>query len=391
MLTLGSYKCVDIDECLTDSHVCHMNASCINIDGSYECNCNLGFSGTGYKCSKECAQPCHSSAECTVRLMTFTFTLKSRNHQPQQDGECQCLEGFNGNGLDCVDIDECLDGYETCSGHSECKNVAGSYACQCKAGFIDVDGVCHDENECQFDHPCHFQAECINSQGDHSLIFVTYKRQIGDPIRSNGTYHCQCNKGFDGNGEHCTDASVCRANRKCSKGIACVWSDQHSTYQCGCDDGYLLNPTETKCNDINECQGHNICDEFKNTVCKNSRGSFSCECEKGFDGHSFQTCEDIDECATSSHSCHKHAHCGNYPGFYNCACQGDYVGDGKFCDCPSGYQDKDLDFECEDIDECAKDLHNCHEKASCNNTEGSFECECVDGYVGNGTDTGAQA
>ena len=38
-----------------------------------------------------------------------------------------------------------------------------------------------------------------------------------------------------------------------------------------------------------------------------------------------------------------------------------------------------------DYDEC-KDpkLNECHEKAKCTNTEGSYNCTCIDGYVGDG-------
>ena len=37
-----------------------------------------------------------------------------------------------------------------------------------------------------------------------------------------------------------------------------------------------------------------------------------------------------------------------------------------------------------DIDECALDLDTCHMNALCNNTIGSYNCTCDDGYEGNG-------
>ena len=38
-----------------------------------------------------------------------------------------------------------------------------------------------------------------------------------------------------------------------------------------------------------------------------------------------------------------------------------------------------------DIDECALDSRVCDENANCTDTDGSFQCSCVDGYTGNGT------
>ena len=38
-----------------------------------------------------------------------------------------------------------------------------------------------------------------------------------------------------------------------------------------------------------------------------------------------------------------------------------------------------------DIDECALDIHDCHENAMCINTPGSYTCMCNNGYIGNGT------
>ena len=37
-----------------------------------------------------------------------------------------------------------------------------------------------------------------------------------------------------------------------------------------------------------------------------------------------------------------------------------------------------------DIDECTKLLHSCNLNAVCNNTNGSYECTCRNGYTGDG-------
>lgn len=39
-----------------------------------------------------------------------------------------------------------------------------------------------------------------------------------------------------------------------------------------------------------------------------------------------------------------------------------------------------------DIDECSGDLGYCHKFAECTNTAGSYVCQCMDGYHGDGTD-----
>ena len=41
-------------------------------------------------------------------------------------------------------------------------------------------------------------------------------------------------------------------------------------------------------------------------------------------------------------------------------------------------------ISCPDLDECFLKLHKCHHLATCNNTEGSYNCTCNRGYMGDG-------
>ena len=51
---------------------------------------------------------------------------------------CQCNKGFNGTGIGdrgCSDIDECtID--QPCENDSKCNNTRGSFNCFCQCGFI---------------------------------------------------------------------------------------------------------------------------------------------------------------------------------------------------------------------------------------------------------------
>jgi len=48
-----TFLCIatDIDECEPDLDSCHTDATCVNTDGSYTCQCNVGFQGDGRSCS----------------------------------------------------------------------------------------------------------------------------------------------------------------------------------------------------------------------------------------------------------------------------------------------------------------------------------------------------
>lgn len=61
------------------------------------------------------------------------------------------------------------------------------------------------------------------------------------------------------------------------------------------------------------------------------------------------------------------------------------------CECHIGYTTMD-GRNCYDIDECDinswETAHGCHPDAQCINTVGSYECSCLEGFLGNGMATG---
>ena len=59
---------LDIDECTNWSDLCHINATCINTVGSYDCECLSGFMGDGY----DCLSKSFINAACLSATLTVT-------------------------------------------------------------------------------------------------------------------------------------------------------------------------------------------------------------------------------------------------------------------------------------------------------------------------------
>ena len=156
-----------------------------------------------------------------------------------------------------------------------------------------------------------------------------------------------------------------------------------------CDRGFVyINDT---CLDYDECkeessrlrQGLTIC--AHDAICSNNIGGFSCICKFGFkvdtdvidvndtkktNGNSTQVnvatqCVDIDECSRQS-VCPKSAQCQNTEGSY-------------ICNCFDGFEGE----YCTDIDEC-NSTAICDVNAECLNINGGYKCTCKDGYYGTG-------
>ncbi|CAH3173478.1 unnamed protein product, partial [Porites evermanni] len=122
----------DIDECTTNAHDCHLDATCSNTDGSFTCSCNQGYSGDGKQCGDidECTSGthnCNANAHCSNTIGSFT---------------CNCVQGYSGNGVECSDIDECSAVSHNCHGVANCHNTIGSFTCSCRSDYTGDGLVC---------------------------------------------------------------------------------------------------------------------------------------------------------------------------------------------------------------------------------------------------------
>jgi hypothetical protein len=103
---------------------------------------------------------------------------------------------------------------------------------------------------------------------------------------------------------------------------------------------------------------------------------------------------DLDECREEAHSCHDDAVCSNTYGSHTCQCKTGYSGNGQQCTGKSGLSmlysslQKHTVYICyvylfSDIDECIT-VSPCNVNATCTNIPGSFVCQCIDGFSGDG-------
>ncbi|XP_072017956.1 uncharacterized protein [Amphiura filiformis] len=455
---------IDYNECRDKP--CHHR--CMNSLGSYKCYCLRGYALSmdkktcvlDYRCQREsCAFGCE-------QIIDNKF-------------QCFCPEGMRTakDGFNCIDIDECAEGLVQCPSDQQCVNTYGNWMCMCKEGFAFsmVNGKlqCKARNQCEdLGLKCHVNARCVETPagfkcicndgyvGDGSTCIPIDPRRCSDrpcfhdvecfnvPLNVDTIdfqntkivklFKCgTCPRGFEGDGETCTDVNECsNGEHNCHQFANCV--NTYGSFECTCRRNYAGNGThcipidQTTCADrpcfpgvecYNTFLGVDHLDFSQVSVVK----MYQCgNCPPGFAGDG-ENCYDINECLTGQHDCHQRANCVNTEGSYQCVCQEGYAGDGKVCvrldgrqcsdrpcfplvectdrelrdilrspnwrslsiiklfqcgACPQGYEgDGEV---CRNINECQRGIDNCHRYANCIDNPGSFTCECSNGYAGDG-------
>ncbi|XP_060787562.1 protein disulfide isomerase Creld1 isoform X2 [Neoarius graeffei] len=122
--------------------------------------------------------------------------------------------------------------------------------------------------------------------------------------------------------------------------------------------------------------------------CKKCSGpqDYKClDCKPGWILHD-NKCVDVDECGTELARCSSNTYCFNTDGSYECrgcdqACVG-CMGSGpaRCRKCARGY--RLIGAKCLDVDECKEKAIACPGlNEACINEEGSFRCECAEGFI----------
>ncbi|XP_014673762.1 PREDICTED: fibrillin-1-like [Priapulus caudatus] len=216
--------CSDVDECASSElNTCHASRGvCINVVGSFQCSCYVGYTGSQCSDVNECLmQPsvCQHADTCVNTDGSFT---------------CDCSTGYSllANGNTCININECVIGTHTCT--QLCDDWPGSYTCGCMPGYRLESNL----------RDCAVVVACNTSQGEQCL---------DDCVVIDGQATCVCTDPttqLADDGMSCIDKNECVSPAPvCGVNAICV--DKTSGFECNCLDGWELAADTVNCFDRN--------------------------------------------------------------------------------------------------------------------------------------------
>ncbi|XP_060227327.1 adhesion G protein-coupled receptor E1 isoform X4 [Meriones unguiculatus] len=275
-------------------------------------------------------------------------------------------------------VNECYD-TTTCPAYATCTDTTESYYCTCKQGFLSSNGQtnfqgpgveCQDINEClQSDSPCGPNSVCTNILGRARCSCVSgFSPPTGKSWILGSSSHFLCS-----DVDECLTIGICPNYSNCSNSVG--------SYSCTCQPGFIWDGSI--CEDKDECADHTICPEH--STCYNTLGSYYCLCDSGLEfsggGPIFQgleaSCTDVDECVQDPLPCGRNSVCTNVPGSYICGCLPGFQLDPEGSQTHGNFSCKRIPFKCkEDLIPNNEQIQQCQSGQAKNLNYASF-CKLV--------------
>ncbi|KAH9504455.1 hypothetical protein Btru_063684 [Bulinus truncatus] len=375
----------DVNECLgTNNNVCTPNSECININGSYKCECSHG-----YKINS-------TTGQCDTCFYNTSNTVSCDS----TSGFCLCKTNWQGSTCN-DDVNECSNNsLYNCSSNSYCNNTVGGYECLCQSDFyrnITMDKCkacfCNTSNTVSCDSTSGFCLCKTNWQGS------TCNDDVNE-CSNNSLYNCSSNSYCNNTvgGYECPCQSDFYRNITMDKCELAITTS--NTESCDSTSGFCLCKTNwqgSTCNDdVNECSNNSLYNCSSNSYCSNTVGGYECPCQSDFyrnitmdkceacfcntmlqkaviqhldfvcvkpTGRAHHAADDVNECSNNSlYNCSSNSYCNNTVGGYEC----------PWAPCN------------DDVNECSNSsLYNCPSNSYCNNTVGGYECPCQSDFYRN--------
>ncbi|XP_021966879.1 fibulin-1 [Folsomia candida] len=427
----SSQVCDDVDECLTEigNRACYPYKTCRNTVGSFICEDAATATGQGQQpvCPpgyqiEEATGDCVDIDECQLRVDICVREIQYCINTPGgfdcqskkdfQRYNCPAGYKFNNATLNCDDVNECKESLDSCERGSEvCRNTAGAYECdsKCELGYrYDTRArTCQDMDECkEGTHECRIDKErCVNVPGSyqcHQLHSEDSNCPPGYEPNPNYSFLCQdrdeCNTGLH----------TCGRDETCINemgGYRCEGGSPASSPAAGDDSGSTeigVTDDDNDTDDVNEIseeEDNNALNtrsvSSASTLGLRSRGTempimssprttersnFIRQqprpCPTGYrqgrsDRGGNSSCVDVNECEEQN-PCDSTQICQNSEGSF-------------YCQCRSGYYRDPITGSCQDVNECQTGQHSCLASQRCDNSPGSYSCiritGCGTGYT----------
>ncbi len=373
---VGTYNDIPAASVCKKCQVCHLNATTLttclqnSTKDTVSCKCNQGFEGDGFTCipcragyfrtsdmlvCTACPDGTFSSTtssmqcnQCTTCNTNAAYTQRCVSGATQDNTQCACKAGYEGNGLDCT---VCNKGYF--------KATTGNTCLACPNGtFTSVTGA----TACVSCMTCSPYASFLTSCTNGAY---------------NDTTQCTCNDGYVGNGFLC---SVCPTGTYKFNSTMCAvcnigsYQSLPAQTKCNtCSTGYYTDvPQQSVCQPCSPCSSNAAITQ----ECSNTQNNRMCACNAGYAGTDGFTCT---ACVPGKYKVSS----GNYPCLL----------------CPlSQYQPSTAATQClacstgtyttttgaTVCDTCTACDSNATQLQDCQNNNQDRICACNQGYQGNG-------